>query len=300
MIKKIILSGAVLFALCHPATAQKTTKNAAKANGNKPSPAAFKKTPSGVEYKFFYDDPNPKTIQEGSVVKMHIRTVVADSVMFDTYKMNNNEPIEQPMSKQFIGAFWDGFTTCGPGDSVVLQLPIDSAFKDAGGFPPFAKSGDIVKWYLKIYSVKTKEEADADRVKASKAQNDIDDKLIREYIKEKNLKTLKTASGIYYVVDKTGNGKHAVATDKVKVHYKGYKMDGTKFDSSYDRNQPVDFPLSGVIRGWTEGIPLFEEGGKGTLIIPSSLAYGTNPPPGSNIKPNEVLLFDVELLEILK
>ena len=206
MIKKMIFGGVVLCTLCNVSIAQnkKNSKDQKPATSTKSD--VMKKTPSGVEYSFFKDDPNPKTIQEGSVVKMHIRTVISDSVMFDTYKMNNNEPIEQPMSKQFIGAFWEGFTMCGPGDSVMLQLPIDSAFKDAGGLPPFAKSGDKVKWYLKIFSVKSKEEAEADRVKASKSQNEIDDKLIREYIKEKNLKTLKTASGIYYVIDKTGNG----------------------------------------------------------------------------------------------
>ncbi|HMT35931.1 MAG TPA: FKBP-type peptidyl-prolyl cis-trans isomerase, partial [Chitinophagaceae bacterium] len=85
---------------------------------------------------------------------------------------------------------------------------------------------------------------------------------------------------------------------KVKVHYKGYKLNGEKFDSSYDRNEPIDFPLSGVIKGWTEGIPMLEEGGKGTLLIPSHLAYGQNGPPGSKIGPNEVLLFDVELIQI--
>ena len=114
-----------------------------------------------------------------------------------------------------------------------------------------------------------------------------------------NLNAQKTASGLYYVIDKKGNGKHATAADQVKVHYKGTLLDGTKFDSSYDRNEPITFPLSGVIRGWTEGIPLFEEGGKGKLIIPSALGYGPNG-AGGVIKPNEILVFDVELLQIIK
>lgn len=283
-----------------PAPITKTPKTAPAKATVKPGngPVQFKKTASGVEYKFLVDNPSTTTIGEGSVVKMHIRTLVADSAMFDTYKMNNNEPIEQPMSSQFIGPFWDAFVLLTPGDSAILRLPIDSAFKGAPSLPPFAKSGDHVQWVIKVFSVKSKEEADAEKEKLSKVQNDIDDKLIRQYIKDKGIKALKTASGIYYVIDRTGNGKHAVAADKVKVHYKGYKMDGSTFDSSYERNAPIDFPLMNVIRGWTEGIPLFEEGGKGTLLIPSSLAYGQNPPPGSTIKANEVLLFDVELLEI--
>jgi len=125
------------------------------------------------------------------------------------------------------------------------------------------------------------------------------DQLIQDFIKKNNLNAQKTASGLYYVIDKKGNGKHATAADQVKVHYKGTLLDGTKFDSSYDRNEPITFPLSGVIRGWTEGIPLFEEGGKGKLIIPSALGYGPNG-AGGVIQPNEILVFDVELLQIIK
>lgn len=294
MIKKISLACATLLLTSGVTMAQKTTA-VKKAIPSKV--AAYKKLPSKLEYLMLKDEPGTKFIKDGSVVKMHIRTKIADSSMFDSYKMNNNEPIEQPLTKQFLGAFMEGFSLLTAGDSAILRLPIDSAFKGSP-MPPFAKSGDMVAYEVKIFSVKSKEESEAEKAIASKAQNGIDDKLLKEYIKAKNLKALKTASGIYYVIDKKGNGKHATAADKVKVHYKGYKLDGSTFDSSIDRGEPIEFPLSGVIKGWTEGIPLFEEGGKGTLLIPSSLAYGQNAPPGSTIKPNEVLLFDVELIKI--
>jgi FKBP-type peptidyl-prolyl cis-trans isomerase len=295
MIRKISFACATTLILfissCKIAQNNKTEKKATAVE------TAFKKTANNLEYLFLKDQAGTKFIQDGSIVKMHIRTKIADSAMFDSYKMNNNEPIEQPLTKQFLGAFMEGFALLTAGDSAILRLPIDTAFKGSP-MPPFAKSGDKVSYEVKIISVKTKAEADAEKEKASKVQNGIDDKLLKEYIKTKNLKTAKTASGIYYVIDKKGNGKHATAADKVKVHYKGYKLDGSTFDSSYDRGQPIEFPLSGVIKGWTEGIPLFEEGGKGTLLIPSSLAYGQNAPPGSTIKANEVLLFDVELIKI--
>jgi FKBP-type peptidyl-prolyl cis-trans isomerase len=293
MIRKISFACATLLFISGASIAQnnKTEKKATAVE------TAFKKTANNLEYLFLKDQAGTKFIQDGSIVKMHIRTKIADSAMFDSYKMNNNEPIEQPLTKQFLGAFMEGFALLTAGDSAILRLPIDTAFKGSP-MPPFAKSGDKVSYEVKIISVKTKAEADAEKEKASKVQNGIDDKLLKEYIKTKNLKTAKTASGIYYVIDKKGNGKHATAADKVKVHYKGYKLDGSTFDSSYDRGQPIEFPLSGVIKGWTEGIPLFEEGGKGTLLIPSSLAYGQNAPPGSTIKANEVLLFDVELIKI--
>ncbi len=289
MIRKISFACATLLFISGATIAQN--------NKTTPVKADFKKTANNLEYLFLKDQPGNKFIQDGSIVKMHIRTKIADSAMFDSYKMNNNEPIEQPLTKQFLGAFMEGFALLTAGDSAILRLPIDTAFKGSP-MPPFAKSGDKVSYEVKIVSVKSKAEADAEKEKASKVQNGIDDKLLKEYIKTKKLITEKTASGIYYVIDKKGNGKHATAADKVKVHYKGYKLDGSTFDSSYDRGQPIEFPLSGVIKGWTEGIPLFEEGGKGTLLIPSSLAYGQNAPAGSTIKANEVLLFDVELIKI--
>jgi FKBP-type peptidyl-prolyl cis-trans isomerase FkpA/FKBP-type peptidyl-prolyl cis-trans isomerase FklB len=106
-----------------------------------------------------------------------------------------------------------------------------------------------------------------------------------------------TASGLQYVVLKQGTGKKPAATDKVKVHYLGTLIDGTKFDSSYDRNAPAEFALNGVIPGWTEALQLMAAGSKYKLFIPSALAYGENDPPGP-IGPNATLVFEVELLEV--
>lgn len=282
-----------------------TTVSAQKKKDNKVADApvkasnTFKKLPNGLEYNIIYDAPGTKLIQEGSFVSLSIRTKIADSAMFDSYKMNDNKPIEQQLTTQFLGGFMEGFLFLTQGDSAILRMPIDSAFK-GGQFPAFAKSGDMVTYDVKIVSVKTKEEYEQAKKDAAAQQVAIDDKIIQDYMKKNNLQAQKTPSGLYYIIEKTGNGKHATAADKVKVHYKGTLIDGTTFDSSYDRNQPIDFPLSGVIKGWTEGIPYLEEGGKGKLLIPSGLAYGQNAPPGSPIKANDVLIFDVELLEILK
>lgn len=107
-----------------------------------------------------------------------------------------------------------------------------------------------------------------------------------------------TASGLQYKVVKEGAGVQPKASDKVKVHYKGTLIDGTEFDSSYKRNQPAEFPLQGVIKGWTEGIPLMKTGSTYTFYIPAELAYGAQGRP--SIPGNSVLVFDVELLEITK
>ncbi len=109
---------------------------------------------------------------------------------------------------------------------------------------------------------------------------------------------ITTESGLQYRVIKQGSGKKPTATDKVKVHYTGTLTDGTKFDSSYDRGTPAEFPVNGVIRGWQEGLQLMPVGSKYEFVIPPELGYG-NRDLGS-IPPNSILLFEVELLDIVK
>jgi FKBP-type peptidyl-prolyl cis-trans isomerase len=107
-------------------------------------------------------------------------------------------------------------------------------------------------------------------------------------------------SGLQYKIITAGTGDFPKETDKVTVNYRGTLIDGTKFDSSYDRGEPASFPLNGVIKGWTEGLQLMKPGGKFIFYIPPQLGYGANAPQGSNIKPNSTLIFEVELISIDK
>lgn len=108
-----------------------------------------------------------------------------------------------------------------------------------------------------------------------------------------------TESGLQYKVIKEGTGSKPAKSNTVKVHYTGRLIDGTVFDSSVERGEPIEFPLSNVIAGWTEGLQLMTVGSKYMLFIPSNLAYGANG-AGQTIGPNETLIFEVELLEITK
>ncbi|GAB0056234.1 FKBP-type 22 kDa peptidyl-prolyl cis-trans isomerase [Candidatus Magnetaquicoccaceae bacterium FCR-1] len=107
-----------------------------------------------------------------------------------------------------------------------------------------------------------------------------------------------TASGLQYEVLKEASGPKPKATDQVKVHYHGTLLDGTVFDSSVARKEPVTFPLNRVIPGWTEGVQLMPVGSKFRFVIPSKLAYGSNGAP-PKIEPESTLIFEVELLEIV-
>lgn len=155
-----------------------------------------------------------------------------------------------------------------------------------------AEMKDVITQFREglMAKMEAKQKADGDKnVKAGEA-------FLAANAKKEGVKT--TASGLQYKVLKSGNGtKSPKATDTVKVHYHGTLIDGTVFDSSVDRGEPISFPLNGVIPGWTEGVQLMKEGDKFQFTIPSKLAYGERG-AGGKIGPNSTLIFDVELLAI--
>ena len=114
-----------------------------------------------------------------------------------------------------------------------------------------------------------------------------------------DVKEKKTASGIVITTLKEGSGASPKSTETVKVHYRGVLENGKEFDSSYGRGQPASFPLNRVIACWTEGVQTMKVGGKVKLLCPSALAYGSRGVPGT-IPPDATLIFEVELLEIVK
>lgn len=121
-----------------------------------------------------------------------------------------------------------------------------------------------------------------------------DENIITQYIADNKLDAKPTGSGLYYVMTFTGSGAQPSSSSNVTVKYKGYLTNGTVFDQT--NNGGATFSLGSVILGWQEGIPLFKKGGRGMLLIPSALGYGSR--ANGNIPANSVLIFDIELLDV--
>ena len=154
-----------------------------------------------------------------------------------------------------------------------------------------AEAQQIVQEFFAKQEEKQKAEA-AEKGKAAKQDGE---KILAENGKKEGVIT--TASGLQYQVLREGNGQSPKATDTVECHYEGTLIDGTKFDSSYDRGQTATFPLNQVIAGWTEGLQLMKEGGKYRFFIPYELGYGERG-AGASIPPFSTLVFDVELVSV--
>jgi len=260
------------------------------------SNTAFKTTESGLKYNMITDsDGRTVKMDDFLTLNMLYKATKNDSVLFNTF--TNPQPLNfkfQPTL--FNGAINDGLLMMSAGDSAHFVVKASSVYKDQ--LPNFLTADDELKYIIKMIKLSSAEEQQKEAAAAQAAQLKKEDGLISVYISENNLKVEKTENGLYYIIDKPGQGGFPKPGQSVKVHYTGTLLDGSKFDSSKDRGQPFEFPLGQgrVIKGWDQGIPKFQKGGSGKLIIPSTLGYG-NRSQGPKIPANSTLVFDIELLD---
>ncbi len=197
-----------------------------------------------------------------------------------------------------IGASLAQYLTANLEQQSQLGLTLDNALVLRGVEDVFAGkpalSDEEMQQALQALDKRVNEIMQKEAVEKSSQTKKSGDEYRANFAKEEGVKS--TESGLLYKVDKEGTGKKPAATDTVVVHYKGTLPDGTKFDSSYDRNEPATFPLNRVIPGWTEGVQLMPVGSKYTFVIPPELAYGEQDMP--TIPANSTLVFEVELLEV--
>ena len=183
---------------------------------------------------------------------------------------------------------WEGFNARIPGDSLDKQKFIDGLIAGLSGKVDTTLTMDAINNYMQDYFANAQKivedqnkKAGADFLAANKSKDGV----------------VELPSGLQYRIDKLGDGIKPAAEDTVVVHYKGTKLDGTVFDSSYDRGEPATFPLTGVIQGFSEGLQQVPAGSKVTLWIPGDLAYGQRG-SGDQIGPFEMLTFEMELQEV--
>jgi FKBP-type peptidyl-prolyl cis-trans isomerase FklB len=214
------------------------------------------------------------------------KTATVDTTAAAPKKLLNNEldSISYAMginiAKNIKSQGLDSVNTNAFAEGVMQVMNDDSLLLDVD------KSQSMLSDYFqKLYNAKLEANATAGK------------KFLDENKSKEGVKT--TPSGLQYIVVKEGTGAKPKVSDRVKVHYHGTLIDGTVFDSSIDRGEPIAFAINGVIPGWTEALQLMSVGAKYKLFIPSDLAYGERGAPPV-IGPNSALIFDVELLEIEK
>ncbi len=268
----------------------------------------YTKIEAGTDYKIIVDAPGDVYPDYGDHLELHLNAVVDDSVIFDTRSAMNGDPAPLQLQKSpFRGDLLEALKQMTAGDSAQVRLSVDSLVAAGAPSAPWMKPGTGQKlvYNLKVVSVTPKALKEKQELADASKQIEIDDKLIQEHLAKNKIKAEKTASGLYYKMSKQGTGELAKAGQKVSVNYTGMLLNGEKFDSNIDPQfqhvEPFQFMLGAgnVIKGWDEGIALLKKGGKATLYIPSTLAYGKNS-PSPKIPANSVLVFDVELVDIIE
>jgi FKBP-type peptidyl-prolyl cis-trans isomerase FkpA len=237
-----------------------------------------------------------------------------DSILFSTYTQGRPVKIQvRPSSNP--GDLMDVFPLLTVNDSAIVKVPVDSVFKGhEQEIPLFLKKGGNIVFVVKITKVQSLNEALAER-NADLEKVKVAEKVSADnYIKEHNLSPLSTASGLRYIIKTAGIKPRPQNGDTVYVNYTGRTLDGKVFDSSVEADakagglqqpgrtyEPISFALGSgrVIKGWDEGLLLLNEGSKATFIVPSNLAYGEQG-GGEAIKPYSTLLFDVELVKVVR
>lgn len=269
----------------------------------KPKPK-FQTTDSGLKYKFIEKYSGRMAPENGKLMSLRITYGSEDTVLFNSNDVPRKVMVLPMQSSAFPGDFYEMMEMMHLGDSAIFYIDAEPFFTKTAGYdhvPENAKGLDKLLFHVKIMKIQTEEDIEKEMEALQNELRDGETDRILEYVEKNNITTQPTETGLYVVVEEEGSGPRPQKGDKVKVHYTGMLLDGTRFDSSVDRGQPFEFPLGmgRVIKGWDEGIAMLNVGSKARLIIPSSLGYGERG-AGKDIGPYAPLIFDVELLDIVK
>jgi FKBP-type peptidyl-prolyl cis-trans isomerase len=259
----------------------------------------YKKTATGLYYKFYTDVDDTLYPKVGDFVDVDMIYATEDTVMFDSRDLP--KPMQMPMVESVhAGDIYEGMALMNIGDSATFICNADSVLTKLFRFrsiPPELDSVENIYFHVKMKDIMSKEAMDAKRDAEMKKMESEELELRSAYLLENYPDAEPSESGLFFISEKKGTGSKPETGQKVKVHYTGMFLDGTKFDSSVDRGQPFEFTLGQqqVISGWDEGIAMMRKGGKAILVIPSDIAYG--PSGRGSIPPFSTLVFEVELID---
>ena len=272
----------------------------------------YQKTATGLYYQFFRQNKEAAQPQVGDLVDVAICCMVNDTTII-VPNTENTLPMEAPL---FAGDFYEGLAMMHKGDSASFIVNIDSTFIKwfhQPSLPEEFKSTDVMRFEVRLDDFYPESEYPKHMAAKVKKMNDERIAKLKEdhaeetakaaidladYLAKNNIEVEPTESGLYYVMLTEGNGEKPEPGQMVKVHYTGKLLDGTVFDSSVERGEPIHIPIGvgQVIPGWDEGIMMMSKGEKGVLYIPYYLAYGERQ-AGDKITPFSNLIFEVELID---
>lgn len=258
----------------------------------------YKKSRSGLLYKIYSDGKNP-VAKKGQVIKLQFRQKLKDSVLQETYTSVPGYALVDSVGPVYNAA--ELFPLLRKGDSLVVVLLGDSIQKKFG-LPPYMKKSDKIMLHFKVLDIfPSTELATADRAAEFAKQKDKQAKAFEDYMANKKNGLQRTAGGVYVDVKDPGNGPQVENGKLISIKYTGKLIPSEKqFETNMDgSNPPIEYvimPEAQMIRGWNEALLLFKKGGKGTLYIPSDMAYGDQQGPGG--LPYQPLLFDIEVVDV--
>lgn len=267
--------------------------------GQKSPFPGYKPTGTGLYYKEIVKGTGDE-LKMNDVIKVNLAYYVNDSLLFTTN--NLPEPAYDMIRESFFqGDVYEGFRMMHVGDSMSFMINADSVFRKqfhAPIIPDYVKPDVFLRWEVKVEESMTEEAYQQMKMDEMAALQQKANDEFSTYLSANGVTTEPQESGLIYVCTKKGKGPKPGYKQKVKVHYTGRLLDGTVFDSSVERGEPIEFELGvgQVIPGWDEGIALMSKGEKGVLYIPSNLAYGSRQ-AGELIKPFSNLIFEVELVD---
>ncbi len=274
-----------------------------------PAEKEYTETASGLKYKF-HERTGEDLAELFKILSLDMvyRNKADDSILFDSRTADMPVYIEL-IEPEYPGDIYEGLALMAEGDSASFILDAESFFVYTAGMgqmPEFLEPGNELLFNIKLRRVMSEEEfmieqqqMVEERMRESEDLADAEEGLRDDYLMEHDITQEPLESGLYFIEKEPGTGAEATPGSTVSVHYEGRLLDGTVFDSSYERGEPIEFVLGEgqVIRGWDEGINLMRVGGKARLVIPSHLAYGERG-AGQTIPPFSTLIFDVELVDV--